>query len=102
MLIVQEIELFRITVYGNGDNGIYLYYVNASRVDGNHVVGQNGTYGIRTIGEKNVIIRNSCADNTQNVSTVAGNLYGPYIQDTGNLGTVANGSNPWANFDFDD
>jgi parallel beta-helix repeat protein len=92
------------TVRGNGNYGIRLNAANGNRIDSNHVVDQVGTttYGIRTSGSRNVVIRNSAAGHTYNFSTISGNLYGPYIKDTGNLDTASGGNNPWANFDFDD
>jgi parallel beta-helix repeat protein len=98
-------QLIGNTVRGNEDYGIRLLEARGNRIDSNHVVDQVGsgsTYGIRTDGTENVVVRNSCAGHTYNLSTVSGNLYGPYVKDVGNLDTASGGSNPWANFDFDD
>lgn len=66
--------------YGPGGSydaaGIYLT-LNSNRVEDNHCT--DGDRGIHVVGTRNIIVRNSCAGNTQNWVIGASNSYGPVI-----------------------
>ncbi|MBP7825524.1 MAG: right-handed parallel beta-helix repeat-containing protein [Verrucomicrobia bacterium] len=71
-----------------------------NRIEGNHVVGAGGGFGILcNFGSytNNIFIKNSVIGNgANNYSITSGNIVGPFLNTTD---TITN-SNPWANFSF--
>ena len=84
-------------ISGNAGRGINLYYANGNRIEGNHISAQVGasTYGIKSGNStQNIIVRNTCIGNTNNLSPSAADTYGPIVTNSGAL----SGTDPWANF----
>ena len=76
-----------------------------NRVEGNNCIGAD--YGIKVDGTGNVIIGNTCSDNTTNWEIIAGNAYGPITVTpsgaavSGDTAAGAiNSNHPWANFTY--
>jgi hypothetical protein len=73
-------------------------------VEGNHITGQTGSpsYGILCdFTTKNLIFRNTCVEQTNNISFFnSSDTFGPIVTNTGALTTTngAAGLSPWANF----
>jgi parallel beta-helix repeat protein len=76
----------------NGFDGGILIAASNNRIEGNHVVRNNGT-GIRVtpLGTNNVIIRNTVAGEGTN------NFIIPANNDVGPIGSAATATSPWAN-----
>lgn len=75
---------------GNTGDGIHLDSSSSDgRVTGCHLTA-NGGAGLRVEGARNVVVKNSASDNTQNYVVSAGNDVGP-------IGSAVSATSPWAN-----
>ena len=79
----------------DGGNGYGIGASGLSRIEGNSVAGND--IGIESLdGGRNLIIRNSAANNSPNYSIGTGNFTGPIINTSGTITST----NPWANFEL--
>ena len=69
-----------------------------NRIEGCHAT-TSGT-GMLVAGRENLIVKNSCADNSQNYNITGGNAFGPIVPvgGVGDIALVTNANHPWANF----
>ena len=56
------------------------------------------SYGIRTHGSGNFILKNTCMGQTSNFVMSANDTYGPIVTNSGSLPTSGAATHPWANF----
>lgn len=91
-----SIVIYNSCLYNrDNNNGYGISASGLSRIEGNSVAGND--IGIESLnGGRNLIIRNTAANNSPNYSIGTGNFTGPIINTSGTITST----NPWANFEL--